>query len=138
MSTITVKTTINASAKDVWMYFTTPSDIEHWNYSSETWECPKARNELKVGGTFTYTMAAKDKSEQFDFRGIFTRIEPPNTLAYTMEDGRTAEITFNETDTGTLVTYVIEAETINPKTAQKKGWEAILKHFKQYVESQKT
>ena len=57
---ITVTATINAPINTVWEMFTAPEHVVNWNFASDDWHAPKATNELKVGGRFIYTMAAKD------------------------------------------------------------------------------
>lgn len=49
---IHVQTIINAPVQDVWKKYNTPGDIQQWNHASPDWYCPKAENELIVGGHF--------------------------------------------------------------------------------------
>ena len=58
-------------------------------------------------------------------------------IAYTMEDGRKAVITFSGDNGTTLVTVTFDAEKVNAVEMQKEGWQAILNRFKQYVEKSK-
>ena len=44
------------------------------SFANEDWHCPAARVDLTVGGSFTYTMAARDASFQFDFSGTYTSV----------------------------------------------------------------
>ncbi len=67
MKAITIESTINADAQKVWKMWTEPQHIEKWNQASPDWECPHAENDVRVGGRFLSTMAAKDGSAQFDF-----------------------------------------------------------------------
>ena len=46
-------------------------NVMNWNNASDDWYCPKAENDLKEGGKFAFTMAAKDGSFSFDFGGDF-------------------------------------------------------------------
>jgi hypothetical protein len=55
-------------------------------------------------------------------------------IRYTIGDGRTARISFDEIEKGTRVTIVFDAEESNPVEMQKGGWQAILDSFKRYIE----
>ena len=63
---ITVQANINAPISKVWEYWTLAEHIVHWNFASNDWHCPQAKNNLAVGGKFIYTMAAKDNSMRFE------------------------------------------------------------------------
>jgi uncharacterized protein YndB with AHSA1/START domain len=133
---ITISTIIAAPISRVWSAFTTPSNIEKWNHAGDDWHCPKASNELIVGGKFCYTMAAKDGSMEFDFIGIFTDIDSEKYLAITLEDDRKMEVHFSEVNGQTTVIEKFEAETENPREMQEIGWQMILNNFKKHVESE--
>jgi uncharacterized protein YndB with AHSA1/START domain len=79
---ITITTTINVDIFKAWECFTQPIHITQWNNASPDWECPRATNDLRVGGRFCYVMAAKDKSMEFNFSGIFTAVEKEKCLEY--------------------------------------------------------
>jgi len=132
---ITVECTVNSSIEKVWNYWTTPKHIEQWNYASEDWHTPKASNDLVVGGKFCSTMAAKDGSFSFDFGGTYTEIQEYKRIKYTMDDGRMASIDFIALDNTVEIVETFEAENQNPIELQRDGWQAILNHFKKYVEN---
>ena len=135
---ITVKTDINSQLLKVWNYWTDPAHIIHWNFASEDWHCPKAENNLTKNGSFCYTMAAKDGSVQFDFKGQYQVIEPLNTIEYVIEDGRRVRIEFEAlSESITSVTEHFEPEQIHSEELQQQGWQAILNQFKKYAESKK-
>ena len=90
---ITVRTTVQADIEQVWRCFTEPEHIVQWNAASEDWHTPAASNDLREGGTFTYTMAARDGSVSFDFGGTYDEVKQHQKIAYTMGDGRRAEST---------------------------------------------
>ena len=71
---IKIETHINSSIQKVWEMWTTPEHICNWNFADVDWHCPAARVDLTVGGSFTYTMAARDASFQFDFSGTYTSV----------------------------------------------------------------
>src|SRR5476649_1699150 len=71
---ITVETHVAAPIQDVWRAWNTPDDIKQWNAASDDWHTTKSAVDLRVGGTFSSRMEAKDGSVGFDFAGTYTRI----------------------------------------------------------------
>lgn len=131
---ITVQATIQAAIDKVWNFWTSPEHITKWNNASPDWHTPYAENDLKTGGKFKSTMAAKDGSMSFDFEGEYTLVEPNKVIQYVMADGRKVEISFNETPNGVEVIESFDPENENPEEMQRDGWQAILNNFKSYVE----
>jgi uncharacterized protein YndB with AHSA1/START domain len=119
----------------VWTIWTEPTHIVQWNAASDDWHCPKASNDLRVGGTFSSTMAARDGSFSFDFEGVYDDVQLHKRIAYTMSDGRTCEVLFEEWHGGTLVTESFDAEDQNPVEMQRAGWQAILDRFNYHAEA---
>lgn len=132
---ITVTTVVNAPARQVWSCWTAPSDIEQWCFATPEWHAPRAENDLRVGGRFSTTMAAKDGSASFDFEGEYTEVNPQNSIRYEMSDGRRVHISFSEQDGRTTVSETFDPETQNPAEMQRAGWQAILDNFKKHVEA---
>lgn len=132
---ITVAATIDAPIEKVWTDYTTPEAVKQWNNASDDWHTPNASNDLSVGGEFVYTMAAKDGSFSFDFKGKYDTVEEYRLIEYTMEDGRQASITFTADGLSTHIEIVFDAETQNPAEMQQQGWQAILNNFKAYAET---
>lgn len=134
MERIEVKTIINAPIDHVWDCWTSPLHIVNWNFASQDWHCPKAENNLIVGGEFHYLMAAKDGSSQFDFWGTYEHIETRKQLEILIGDGRKMSVIFENSEDGTTVVERFEPENIHSKELQKSGWQMILDQFKFYVE----
>ena len=65
MEKIQVETIIHADIQKVWKHWNDPGSIKGWAFASDTWECPYAENDLKVGGKFLTRMSAKDASNSF-------------------------------------------------------------------------
>jgi uncharacterized protein YndB with AHSA1/START domain len=130
---ITVATTVPAPIDFVWKCFTQPEHITQWNQADKSWHCPQSVVDLQVGGRFCTTMAAKDGTTAFDFTGKYTQVEPPTTLAYTLDDGRTVRVTFTDTAAGVVVTEDFETEQVHSLEQQRVGWQAILDSFARYV-----
>ncbi len=133
-TTITVEATVNAPVEKVWQYWIEPEHIMQWNTASEDWHTPKSENDLRVGGKFSATMAAKDGSFSFDFWGIYDVVESNRRIEYTMGDGRICKIVFSKKGDKTHIIEEFEAETQNSVEMQQGGWQAILNNFKKYVE----
>jgi uncharacterized protein YndB with AHSA1/START domain len=132
---ITVQTTVSASRQKVWTLWTTPEHIVNWNTASDDWHTPRAENDLRVGGKFLSRMEAKDGSFGFDFVGVYDDVIPLEYIAYTMEDGRKARITYTDNGNATDIAVVFDAENENPVEMQRGGWQAIMDNFKKYAES---
>jgi uncharacterized protein YndB with AHSA1/START domain len=135
MTKITIQTIISANTKKVWDFYTLPEHITKWNFASEDWQCPKASNDMQVGGKYFARMEAKDGSFGFDFEAIYDEIIIGEKLVYTMGDARKVIATFNSMDDKTEVTVIFDAEGENSLEMQKEGWQAILNNFKKYVEA---
>lgn len=131
---ITIEATVNAPVTKVWQYWNEPAHIKQWAFAADTWHAPKAVNDLRVGGKFSTTMAAKDGSASFDFCGIYTDIIENELIAYEMEDGRKVKITFSEQNGVTHVVETFDPENENPLEMQRDGWQAILNNFKAHAE----
>jgi len=80
-------------------------------------------------------MAAKDGSFSFDFGGTYTSVEPEQKISYIMDDGRIAEILFEQDGSNIKITEIFQAENIHSLEMQEAGWQAILNNFKKYTES---
>jgi len=132
---ITVETTVQAPVEKVWACWNEPKHITQWCQASDDWHAPRAENDLKEGGKFSTTMAAKDGSFSFDFGGVYTKVAENKVIEYTIGDGRNVSIQFEDDGTATKIVETFEAETTHPEEMQRAGWQAILDNFKKYVES---
>lgn len=133
-SPITIQAVVKAPMDKVWEYWNKPEHIVHWAFASDDWEAPAAENDLRTGGTFKTTMAAKDKSASFDFTGTYTAVKEHELIEYDMTDGRHVKNEFVQTQDGVEITTIFDPEQENPAEMQKKGWQAILDNFKKYTE----
>lgn len=131
---ITVETLVQGTPQQAWDVFTKPEHITQWNNASEDWHTTAATNDLVVGGRFDSRMEAKDGSAGFNFTGTYDEVVPLEKIAYTMDDGRKAQVLFAEEGTGTRVTTAFEPEAENPVEMQKAGWQAILDSYTEYAE----
>lgn len=134
MDTIQVQATITADKQKVWDYYTLPEHITKWNFAIDTWHCPSAKNDLRVGGKLQSRMEAKDGSFGFDFEGTYDEVENLKKIAYTIADGRKVITHFTDLGGKTQIATEFEAESQNPVEMQKGGWQSILDNFKKYTE----
>ncbi|MEZ4811290.1 MAG: SRPBCC family protein [Allomuricauda sp.] len=134
-TSIAIETTIGADIKKVWDSWTKPEHIIKWNYADDSWHCPKASNDLRVGGKYVARMEAKDGSFGFDFEAVYDEIIDQRKIAYTLGDGRKVSTIFESSNGRTKVSTIFDAEKINPIEMQKNGWQAILNNFAKYTES---
>ena len=132
---ITITAAIKAPIEKVWICWTEPQHITKWNQASDDWHTPYAENDLRVGGKFKSTMAAKDGSFSFDFEGVYSKVDKHKAIDYTIGDGRKVAILFSGNEKETHVTSTFDAESVNSIEMQRGGWQAILNSFKKYVEN---
>jgi uncharacterized protein YndB with AHSA1/START domain len=133
--TITVETTVSAPIEEVWRVWNTPDDIKQWNTASEDWHTTQAAVDLRVGGSFSSRMEAKDGSMGFDFAGTYTRIIDHHLIESTFGD-RVLVVEFISGQDDVTVRETFDAETTHSVEQQRGGWQAILANFKKHVESQ--
>ena len=166
MEKITVSTTINEPVEKVWTEYTEPAHITKWAFADDSWHAPRAENDLRVGGRFLTRMVRRgwgpvarpepdearrgrairqeadmrdaEDEEGFDFTGTYDEVIPLKKIVYTMDDGRTAGIEFEELGNSTHVTVAFDPENENPIELQRSGWQAILENFKTYTEGNVT
>ncbi len=132
---LTVEVIIASSVENAWEFWTKPEHITKWNFASDDWHCPQAQNDLRQGGKFVFTMAAKDGSFSFDFWGIYDRVDPFKTIISSLGDNRKMKVEFIKENNIMRLIETFEAETENPLEMQQMGWQSILNNFKKYVES---
>lgn len=131
---ITFDQTIPAAPERVFDAFITPEDLLQWHRASEDWTTPHAETDPQVGGHFNIGFGDPAREHSFDFTGEYTAVDRPNRLAYTIDDGRVAEIHFKDNGDGsTHVTWSFEPENEAPKEMQRDGWAAQLANLGKYL-----
>lgn len=130
---ITVEALVRAPIDAVWRAWTTPDDIKQWNAASADWHTTKASVDLRVGGSFSSRMEAKDGSMGFDFSGTYTAVVPNELIECTFGD-RVLRVEFSAGADGVTVREIFDAETTYPVEQQRDGWQAILNNFARHVE----
>lgn len=132
---VAIEALVDAPVEKVWEYWTDPKHIVNWNFASDDWCCPKAENDLQIGGTFSSRMEAKDGSMGFDFEGKYTDVVENSKISYIMGDDREVITDFVNLDGKTGIYGTFQPEATHPYEMQKDGWQAILNNFKKYAES---
>lgn len=132
---ITVEAVVKAPVEKVWNCWSAPEHITSWCQASDDWHAPYAENDLRTGGKFKTTMAAKDGSMSFDFEGVYTNVQQHRVIEYAMADGRKVSVLFSGNGNETKITETFDAEDQNPIDMQRAGWQAILDNFRNYTET---
>lgn len=129
---VTVEITIPAPIELIWQAWTNPEDITQWNAASDDWHTTRASVDLRVGGTFSSRMEAKNGSMGFDFEGTYTKIVQHQLIEGTFGE-RTLQVEFLAVPGGITVRETFEAEQTFSVEQQRTGWQAILNSFARYV-----
>lgn len=133
---ITIQTRIHASKSKVWEALTEPKHIVRWNAASEDWHTTSASVNMTIGGSFRSRMEAKDGSAGFDFEGIYSDVSEGNHYRYILGDGREVMVNLVEGGKSTDVIEIFDPENMNSRELQQQGWQAILDHLKEYIETE--
>jgi uncharacterized protein YndB with AHSA1/START domain len=131
---IDIQTQIKAPLSRIWAYWTDPLHIVCWNFASTDWHTPRAANDLRVGGKFSYRMESKDGKTGFDMWGVYTNIAAGEKLEYELGDGRKVSVIFEMQGDTITIKQSFEPESENSIELQRTGWQAILDNFKVYAE----
>ena len=131
---IVVDKLVRAPIEAVWRAWTTPDDIVQWNAASDDWHTTKASVDLRVGGSFSSRMEAKDGSMGFDFGGTYTKVVPHSLIEASFGE-RTLLVEFITGPEGVTVRETFDAESTHAVEQQRAGWQAILDNFARHVES---
>ena len=131
---ITIDVTINAPIDRVWQAWTTPADIVQWNSASDDWHTTRAEVDLRVGGSFSSRMEAKDGSFGFDFAGTYTQVIQHQLIECALGERR-LRVEFLPGPGGVTVRETFDTEPTHSIEQQRQGWQAILDRFARHVAS---
>jgi uncharacterized protein YndB with AHSA1/START domain len=132
---IKVEVVVDAPLAKVWDCWTSPDHVTKWNAASDDWHTPRATNDVKVGGSFSYRMEARNGSAGFDFWGTYSVVNPRERLHFLLGDGRHVDVRFIPEANRVRVVEEFEMEGTNSAELQRTGWQAILDSFKRHVEA---
>ena len=130
---ITVNIEVHAPIELIWKLWNEPKDIQQWNNMNKDWHTPVVENDLRPGGKFLYRMGTTDGRLSFDFTGKYDEVTEHELIAYTLNSGRTATITFSGSNPVTL-TETFEPDNEPSVEEQRNFCQAIVNSFKSYVE----
>ena len=131
---LTVQVSLRCDAARAWAAYTDPTAIVQWNFAAPEWHCPRAENDLRVGGVLRSRMEARDGSMGFDFEGTYTEVEPLRRLAYALGPDRRVLVDFNGSGATTDVVVRFTPDPAFPAEYQIGGWQAILDNYKAFAE----
>ena len=132
-SKVIVEAVVNAPISKTWKYYTEPEFITQWNFADQSWHCPSASNDMKIGGKYLARMEAKDGSFGFDFEAYYTEINEGKNFTYEF-GGRMCMVNFEELGDYTKVIVSFDPENENPIEMQQAGWQLILNNYKSFTE----
>lgn len=132
---LSVSVLINKSLDLVWNTWNDDSQMHNWLFISNEFETKNPRIDLKLGGSFSYSMASKTGDFDFEYRAVYTAIELKKRIAFTLIDGRKAEVKFSTEAKHVHLQIDFEPVVMQDNDVQLAGWQAILTNFKRYVES---
>ncbi|MGS5086616.1 SRPBCC domain-containing protein [Hydrogenophaga sp. A37] len=132
---LTVRVLVQCDSARAWAAYTDPEAIVQWNHAAPEWHCPRAENDLRVGGVLRTRMEARDGSMGFDFEGTYTEVVPLQRLVYALGEDRRVLAVFSEKDGHTELTVSFTPDATFPAEYQVGGWQAILNNYKAFAES---
>lgn len=132
---LSVSIDINQSLDSVWDTWNDEKHMRYWLFISDDYEVKDARNDLRIGGGYSYRMVSRNGGADFDYGGVYTSIELGSYIAFTMKDGRKGEIEFSVIEDVVHLEVKFEAVEEQDANVQLNGWQALLNHFKNHVES---
>lgn len=132
---LNVSININQSLDVVWDTWNDENQMYYWMFTSPDYEVKNAHNHLAIGGGYTYQMVSKNGGVDFDYGGTYTAIELNHFIAFTMTDGRKAEIVFSVIEDVVHIEMQFEAVEEQDEDVQLNGWQMLLNNFKNHVES---
>ena len=131
---LTVQATLHCDVDRAWSAYTDPQAIVRWNFAAPEWHCPRAENDLRVGGVLSSRMEARDGSMGFDFEGTYTEVEPLRRLAYALGPDRQVVVDFIASGATTDIVVSFTPDSTFPAEYQVGGWQAILNNYKAFAE----
>lgn len=118
----------------VWDTWNDENQMKYWMFISDDYEVKNPHNDLKIGGGYSYQMVSKNGGFDFDYSGTYTAIELNKFIAFTMNDGRKAEIVFSVIEDVVHIEMQFEPVDEQDIDVQLNGWQALLNNFKNHVE----
>jgi len=110
--TLRIQRIYQAAAQAVFDAWTSEEVLRRWFHGEPDWDTPEAEVDLRVGGAVRVVMRDPEKDERHGGQGRYTKVDPPNRLAFTWtwdndDESRETliEIEFEESDGRTTVLF---------------------------------
>ena len=112
-----------------------PEAMKQWNAASEDWHTTPLTVDVRVGGAFSWRIAAKDGNMGFDFAGTSRRIVEHELIEYSFAAIHMAQVAFTDSPHGVKVHGTFDSARTHSIEQQQQRWRAILNHFARHVEA---
>jgi uncharacterized protein YndB with AHSA1/START domain len=126
---VRIERSFDAPAEEVFDAWTSEEVLRRWLHAGPDWETPRAKVDLRVGGTVQIVMRGPDGSE-VGAGGEYTLIERPRRLAFTWtfdddpSNEQLIEMEFSENDGVTTVVFVNSNISHDERRDQQEyGWQ---------------
>ncbi|OAV62481.1 SRPBCC family protein [Enteractinococcus helveticum] len=109
----TMTRALNATPQEVWHAWTNPDAMAQWWHPRNT-STPREEIEvdLRVGGTYRYTMVSDTTGERFVTGGVYLELDPPRRLVLTWgepgsdpQDTPVITVSLEPMERGTMMTF---------------------------------
>ena len=126
---------INKPLEEVWDRWTDPELAWLQAAPNEDWQPMRSKMDVQEGGTFSISILQTGSAQIVEYSGVFTKVIPGQLIDCHFDDGRTSTIEFQQIDQSTIIRRSFDPERSPTAESQIVLNQAILNHFKDYVES---
>src|SRR5918911_2819465 len=74
---------LNAPRRLVWDAHTSPEHVPQWMLGPEGWTMPVCEIDLRPGGAWHFVWRRPADGNEFEMRGVYREVVPPERLVYT-------------------------------------------------------
>lgn len=133
---ISVNITIHQSLEFVWDTWNDENQMKYWLFLSDDYEITNPKNDLRIGGGYSYLMKSKEGGFDFEYKATYKQIELKKFIAFTLSDSRRVEVAFFEVEDVVHIEIRFEAVREQDLDVQLQGWQKLLFNFKNHIENQ--
>ena len=134
MKTIVIERTIDAPRELVFEAWTDPKHLVHWFHADEDWTTPYANVDVRPSGKFSIGFKSPDGKSDFDFAGHYDEVHPPESLVFTIGDGRPVVLMLTAIDKKrTHLRLEFAMEPTHSEEQQRHGWTLMVVHLGEYL-----
>lgn len=124
-----------ATPQRVYEAYMNPEELKEWYSASPGWTTPSAQVDARPGGKFKIRFEDPAGKNSFDYEGVFSRVDPPGLFEQKLGDDRTVLTRIREIPGGSEIIQEFDADDVYDREYQAQGWQAILDHLEQYLNS---